>query len=115
MLGPLEDLSTSGKTESKVIAVDREELNRVHRNATRLLKLVNNLLEFSRIEAGRATANYELIDLPAYTAELTSVFRAATEKAGIELNVRCDPFGSAVAIDREMWEKIVLNLISNAF
>ena len=43
------------------------------------------------------------------------MFRAATEKGGIELNVRCEPFSSAVAIDREMWEKIVLNLISNAF
>ena len=115
MLGPLEDLAASDKTGSRITPADREELNRVHRNATRLLKLVNNLLEFSRIEAGRATANYELTDVPAYTAELASVFRAATEKAGIELNVRCEPFSSAVAIDRQMWEKIVLNLISNAF
>jgi PAS domain S-box-containing protein len=115
MLGPLEDLVGSEKPDSKISAADHEALNRVHRNAARLLKLVNTLLEFSRIEAGRATANYELTDVPAYTAELASVFRAATEKAGLELNVRCEPFGSAVAIDREMWEKIVLNLISNAF
>ncbi len=115
MLGPLEDLVGNEKPDSKISAADREELSRVHRNAARLLKLVNTLLEFSRIEAGRATANYELTDVPAYTAELASVFRAATEKAGLELNVRCEPFSSALAIDREMWEKIVLNLISNAF
>jgi PAS domain S-box-containing protein len=115
MLGPLEDLLGNDKTESKISTADREELARVHRNAARLLKLVNTLLEFSRIEAGRATANYEFTDVPAYTAELASVFRAATEKAGLELNVRCESFCSAVAIDREMWEKIVLNLISNAF
>jgi PAS domain S-box-containing protein len=115
MLGPLEDLAASDKSDSKISVADREELRRVHRNATRLLKLVNNLLEFSSIEAGRATAKYQLTDLPAYTAELASVFRAATKKAEIELNVRCEPFRSAVAIDREMWEKIVLNLISNAF
>lgn len=115
MLGPLEDLAATDKTDSKLSVADREELTRVHRNAARLLKLVNNLLEFSRIEAGRATANYEPTDLPVFTAELASVFRAATEKAGIQLNVRCEPFSSPVAVDREMWEKIVLNLISNAF
>jgi PAS domain S-box-containing protein len=115
MLGPLEDLLGSEKPDSRISGADREELNRVHRNAARLLRLVNTLLEFSRIEAGRASANYELTDVPAYTAELASIFRAATEKAGLELNVCCEPFDSAVAIDREMWEKIVLNLISNAF
>ena len=115
MLGPLEDLAGNNKTDSRISSADRQELKRVHRNATRLLKLVNNLLEFSRIEAGRATANYQLTDLPAYTTELASVFRAATGKAGIELNIRCAPFRSPVAIDREMWEKIVSNLISNAF
>lgn len=115
MLGPLEDLVANEKPDTQISAADREELNRVHRNAVRLLKLVNTLLEFSRIEAGRATANFKLTDVPAYTAELASVFRAATEKAGLELNVRCEPFGSPIAIDREMWEKIVLNLISNAF
>ena len=115
MLGPLEDLIGSEKPESRMSAADREELHRIHRNAARLLKLVNTLLEFSRIEAGRATANYELTDVAAYTADLASVFRAATEKAGLALNVRCEPFDSPVAIDREMWEKIVLNLISNAF
>jgi signal transduction histidine kinase len=115
MLGPLEDLAANEKADSKISNADRQELKRVHRNATRLLKLVNNLLEFSRIEAGRATANYQRTDLPTYTTDLASVFRAATEKAGIELNIRCAPFRSAVAIDREMWEKIVSNLISNAF
>jgi signal transduction histidine kinase len=115
MLGPLEDLVGNDKADSRISGADREELKRVHRNATRLLKLVNNLLEFSRIEAGRAAANYQLTDLPTFTGELVSVFRAATEKAGLELNIRCGPFRSAVAIDREMWEKIVSNLISNAF
>jgi PAS domain S-box-containing protein len=115
MLGPLEDLVASDQTDSKLSPADREELNRVHRNATRLLKLVNNLLEFSRIEAGRATAHYEPTDLATYTAELASVFRAAMQKAGIALNVYCEPLDAPVAVDREMWEKIVLNLISNAF
>jgi signal transduction histidine kinase len=81
----------------------------------RLLKLVNTLLDFSRIEAGRIVASYEPTDVSALTAELASVFRSAIERAGMKLVIDCPPLAEAVYIDREMWEKIVLNLISNAF
>jgi signal transduction histidine kinase len=81
----------------------------------RLLKLVNTLLDFSRIEAGRTQASYEPTDLAAYTAELASVFRSAVEKGGLKLVVNCPALPEPVYVDREMWEKIVLNLLSNAF
>jgi signal transduction histidine kinase len=95
-----------------------EFANRVetaHRNSMRLLKLVNTLLDFSRIEAGRTQASYEPTDLAAYTAELASVFRSAVEKAGLTLFVDCPVLPEPVYVDREMWEKIVLNLLSSAF
>jgi PAS domain S-box-containing protein len=85
-----------------------------HRNALRLLKLVNNLLDFSTIEAGRINASYEPTDLAASTAELASAFRSAIKKGGLSLTVDCPPLPELVYIDREMWEKIVLNLLSNA-
>ena len=85
------------------------------RNATRLHKLVNGLLDFSRIEAGRAQASYEETDLPALTRDLASTFRSAMEKAGLTLTVDCEELGEQVYVDREMWEKVVLNLLSNAF
>src|SRR5690606_16198256 len=78
------------------------------------LRLVNTLLEFSRIEAGRIEASYEPLDLAALTAELASVFRSAIEKAGLSLVVDCEPLPEPVYVDRDMWEKIVLNLLSNA-
>jgi CheY-like chemotaxis protein len=87
----------------------------VHRNTRRLLKLVNAMLDFSRIEAGRMHAVYEPTDLPAYTADLAGMFRAAIERAGLALVVDCPPQPEPVFVDREMWEKIVLNLLSNAF
>ena len=86
-----------------------------HRNGLRLLKLVNSLLDFSRIEAGRFQAVYEPVDLPALTADLASNFRSAIEKAGMRLLVACPSLSEPVYVDREMWEKIVLNLLSNAF
>jgi signal transduction histidine kinase len=86
-----------------------------HRNGLRLLRLVNTLLDFSRIEAGRVQARYEPTDLAVATAELASVFRSAIERAGLQLVVDCPPLPEPVYVDREMWEKVVLNLISNAF
>lgn len=113
MLGPLDDLLA--KSDKELLPDNRELLTIVRRNGQRLLKLVNTLLDFSRIEAGRVQAVYEPIDLSAYTAELASVFRAAVEKAGMQLIVECAPLPEPVYADRDMWEKIILNLVSNAF
>ncbi|HET9594225.1 MAG TPA: ATP-binding protein [Anaeromyxobacteraceae bacterium] len=87
----------------------------VHRNALRLLKLVNSLLDFSRIEAGRVEASYEPTDLGAFTGEIASAFRSLVERAGLRLVLDCPPLAEPALVDREMWEKIVLNLVSNAF
>ncbi|MGY1708998.1 SpoIIE family protein phosphatase [Geodermatophilus sp. SYSU D00758] len=92
----------------------REELDVVERNAARLGKLVNTLLDFSRIQAGRVEARYEPVDLAATTAELASVFRSAVARAGLSYEVDCPPLGVPVHVDRDMWEKVVLNLLSNA-
>ena len=92
-----------------------ERLELLHRNALRLLKLVNTLLQFSRIEAGRVQASYEPTDLAALTADLASSFRSAVERAGLRLVVECPVLPEPVYVDHEMWEKIVLNLLSNAF
>jgi PAS domain S-box-containing protein len=113
MLGPLDEVLA--KPEDQVATESRELLTIVRRNGQRLLKLVNTLLDFSRIEAGRVQAVYEPVDLAAYTTELASVFRSAIQKAGIRFIIDCPPFSEPVFIDRDMWEKIALNLISNAF
>ena len=111
MLGPLEDMLA----QNNVAPSDRERLEVTHRNSMRLLKLVNTLLDFSRLEAGRLEPNYEPTDLGAYTAELASVFRSAIEQARMKLIVNCPLLAELVYVDREMWEKIILNLLSNAF
>ncbi|WP_158623258.1 ATP-binding protein [Corallococcus sp. CA053C] len=113
MLGPVEDLL--GGLRGDLSETARGELQVVHRNALRLLKLVNALLDFSRIEAGRAQATVEPTDLSALTRDVASAFRSAVERAGMRLVVDAEPLGEPVLVDREMWEKIVLNLVSNAF
>ena len=113
MLGPVGELLA--KPGDQVSPDDRALLTVVQRNGLRLQKLVNTLLDFSRIEAGRVQAVYEPTDLAAVTAELASNFRSACERAGLSLVVDCPPLREPVYVDREMWEKVVLNLLSNAF
>ena len=113
LVGPLED--GLGDSSTPLPPVHRERQEVAHRNALRLMRLVNTLLDFSRIEAGRIDANYEPTDLAQFTTELAGVFRSAVEKAGLSLVVACDPLSEPVYVDRDMWEKIVLNLLSNAF
>ena len=110
MLGPLEDMLVK-----ELAPETRAQLEVVGRNGQRLLKLVNTLLDFARIEAGRAQAAYQTTDLAALTADLASNFRSACERAGLRLAVDCPTLAEAAYVDREMWEKIVLNLLSNAF
>jgi signal transduction histidine kinase len=112
MLGPLEEeIATLAKLEPHAAG----RLSMVHRNGLRLLRLVNTLLDFSRIEAGRVRARYQPTDLGVYTEELASNFRSACDRAGLRLETDCIPLDRPVYIDTEMWERIVLNLVSNAF
>ncbi|GAB3880390.1 SpoIIE family protein phosphatase [Microbispora bryophytorum subsp. camponoti] len=111
IMGPVEELR--GRLQGADPQV-REELEVIRRNGLRLGKLVNTLLDFSRIEAGRMQASYEPVDLATVTAELASLFRSAVDKAGLDFRVDCPPSDEPVYIDRGMWEKVVLNLLSNA-
>lgn len=112
LLGPLEQVLQEAR--ERLTPEQHEELVVARRNALRLLKLVNTLLDFSRMEAGRVTAFFQATDLCQFTEEVSSVFRSAMENAGLTFAVDCEPISEPVYLDRDMWEKIVLNLLSNA-
>ena len=109
MLGPTEDALASPER-----TLSGDTLETLYRNELRLLKLVNALLDFSRIEAGRMQAAPEPTDLSQLTVDLASTFRAAVERAGLQFVVSCEAASGEVFVDRRMWEQIVLNLLSNA-
>jgi PAS domain S-box-containing protein len=111
-LGSLEELLA--RHSERLGPAEQQQVEVARRNALRLLKLVNTLLDFSRIEAGRVQAVYEPTDLASLTSDVAGVFRSAMEKAGLRFTVRCDPIPEPVYVDRDMWEKVVLNLLSNA-
>ncbi|UYQ91364.1 ATP-binding protein [Chitinophaga horti] len=113
MLGPLEELLND---PNQVLPEQhRANLASTHRNALRLLRLVNTLLDFSRIESDRLQASFSLVDLCQFTKDLAGSFRSAIEHAGLTYEVICETLPLPVYVDKQMWEKIVLNLLSNAF
>ena len=109
LLAPLEEARAGGT------ALEGEPLDLAHRNGLRLLRLVNTLLDFSRIEAGRAEAVFEPVEIGALTTDLAASFRSVMERGGLALVIDAPPLSDPFHVDRSMWEKIVLNLLSNAF
>jgi signal transduction histidine kinase len=113
LLGPVEDALAD--TSEPLSPRHRQRLEFIHHSALRLLKLVNALLDFTRMEAGRGKAVFRPTDLSRLTMEIASLFRAAIENGGLRLRCDCPPLARPAYVDCEMWEKIVLNLLSNAF
>jgi PAS domain S-box-containing protein len=112
ILGPTEELLSGAQGETNDI--QRAHLITLRHNAVRLQKLVNTLLEYARVEAGRIEATYEPVDIGLLTRELASTFCSAVHRAGLLYLVNCPSVDEPVYLDRDMWEKIVLNLLSNA-
>ncbi|HEX8360309.1 MAG TPA: GAF domain-containing sensor histidine kinase, partial [Longimicrobium sp.] len=112
ILGPLERLQA--ELQPALTPAARELLEMATRNGARLRKLVDNVLDFARIEAGGAEPALQPADLSALTSELAGMFQSVAQSAKLRLHVDCPPLPEPVWVDPEMWEKIVLNLLSNA-
>ncbi len=109
MLGPVDDALASLSGDDALA----EQLQIVRRNGRRLLRLVNSMLDFSRIEAGQSQPQLAVVDLGALTAGIASSFAEVCRIAGIDLVLDCR--AAWAEADAAMWETIVLNLVSNAF
>jgi signal transduction histidine kinase/DNA-binding response OmpR family regulator/serine phosphatase RsbU (regulator of sigma subunit) len=114
IIGPTEDALAEAVDAAGAVK-DRARFEVVHRNAQRLLKLVNTLLDFSRLESGSGEPHLEPVDLCSLTQELAGAFAPAAERVGLELRIDCADVPDVVWVDQEMWAKVVLNLLSNAF
>lgn len=110
MLGPVDELR---RDPALADPRTRETLDTVHRNGLRLGRLVDSLLDFSRLQAGHVQARQQPVDLGALSTDLAAAFRSAVLAAGLAYAVDCPDLGR-VPVDPEMWEKIVGNLIGNA-
>ncbi|KAF9191829.1 hypothetical protein BGZ50_009048 [Haplosporangium sp. Z 11] len=114
MLSPLEDVLRQTPENAPI----RSGLEMVRRNSRRLLKLVNTLLQFSRIEAGKGHAIFEETDLTKLTREISANFESVARGFDLDYDVRCEDLSGVPGgfwVDSSMWSGIILNLIGNAF
>ena len=110
IIGPVEDMLEGDALSAEA----RVSLAHVRRNSYRLLRHVNALLDFARVDARSVTVFFEPTDLAALTREIACAFEPAIARAGLRFSVDCPALPAPVLVIPEAWEQIVLNLLSNA-
>jgi signal transduction histidine kinase/DNA-binding response OmpR family regulator len=110
ILGPLDDMIN--KIEIPDI---RKQLKVLQRNAVRLLDLVNQLLDLSKIESGKLKLNITRSDIISMIKGVTMSFHSIAEQKNINMRMDILPKNLEMNYDKEKMETILINLLSNAF
>ena len=112
ILGPISQL----KNNEDLLEADRESLfNIIERNSKRLLKLINQLLEIRHIENSSMALQLRSIDINNYIFKVTELFKNLAQKRNIQLHFQSKLKHNSYLVDADKLEKIIVNLISNAF
>ncbi|OLF11540.1 hypothetical protein BLA60_11320 [Actinophytocola xinjiangensis] len=101
-------------TDDPLPPAQRERIRLVRRNAARLRRMLNNIIDVTRVSSGSLHAERVATELGQLTREVAASFAPAIERGGLDLEVDSPGLARMVFVDREMWERIVLNLLSNA-
>ncbi len=112
ILGYVEGLISGGSTSTKDA---KNDLGLVRKNALRLLRLINQLMDFRKIESGKMAVRASENDLVAFTREIVGAFRKTADKRNIELGFFSVEKSLTVWFDVNMVDKVLFNLLSNAF
>ncbi|MDA8331529.1 MAG: ATP-binding protein [Candidatus Dormibacteraeota bacterium] len=93
---------------------EQECLENIHSSGRHLLNLVNDVLDLSKIEAGRLELQYEEFQVGTCLAEVLTVVRPLSERAGVNLVVELDNEATLLRADKGKFKQILYNLLSNA-
>lgn len=93
----------------------KKQLNLVHRNAKRLLNLVNQLLDFRKMEVQEVKLHPAIGDIVRFSEDISHSFLDIAEKKGIQFSFASNIDSLEIYFDRDKIEKILFNLLSNAF
>ncbi|MCU0549207.1 MAG: response regulator [Leptolyngbya sp. Prado105] len=107
MVGPLETAVANGQ------GLSAEQSTIALRNSRRLLRLVNQLLDLQRLDAGRMQPKFQACDLVEFVSQIAETFRPYCEKKGLNLITQVAPC-PPVYLDLEKFDKVIYNLLSNA-
>lgn len=111
ILGPLEDSLVSSRLHFTL----KNNLELVQRNAFRLIKLINQLMDFRKIEEGKMEINASTQVLGDFVFEISNEFKDLARKKHISLNMNDKTAGLNIDFDQSMIDKVLFNLLSNAF
>jgi signal transduction histidine kinase/DNA-binding response OmpR family regulator len=112
ILTPTEDLLNRKSYDSKE---GKPILALILKNANRLLRLVDQILDFRKIDSGKIVLNSETYDLVSFTKEIVNDFAIKAKKSNIDLQFICPFKELPYTFDAEKLDKVFFNLISNAF
>ena len=101
-------------TQGELTAQQRESLERVQRNARLLLGLINDVLDISKIESGKAEVRLENVSIPGLLRQVEDDFGEAARRKGLVLETESDPAIDTVRCDPAKLAQIVANLVGNA-
>ena len=110
IVGPLEKLISNTKDELQLI-----ELKLIHRNSQRLLRLINQLMDFSKLDASRLSLNEVRDDMVRFIADLYKAFVFEAKKRHVDFFFETELQELQVCFDKDKLDKIIYNLLSNAF
>jgi signal transduction histidine kinase len=113
ILAPVESLLAADRDSPSIIAT-RDILQTVHNNAVRLLQMINGLLDFSKVSAGRTEVRRESLQIVELTRSLVWDFRSVMQRKSITDSLSADAPHPFVDMDRYLYERILFNLLSNA-
>jgi signal transduction histidine kinase/DNA-binding response OmpR family regulator/ABC-type xylose transport system substrate-binding protein len=111
ILGPVEELLTSG---APLVAAQRHDLSLVRRNAQRLLQLVNQLMDFRKIDVGKMPVRASEGNLVSFVREIMDVFEKTARQRGITLQFLPAEPSVRMWLDVNILDKVFFNLLSNA-
>lgn len=111
ILGPLDELLASTKTQYTT----RQSLSMIQKNVIRLLRMVNQLMDFRKIEFNMMRLRASENDLVSFVSEIMEAYRPIAQKNNIDLRLFAKERQLSVWFDMTMLDKVLFNLLSNAF
>lgn len=112
ILGPVEDLLSEPTTLSRKLKAD---LELIQKNSYRLLRMINQLMEYRKIENGKLKLQVSESDIVSFVSEIVEAFRSLSEQKKVDLTFHTEKESESVWFDENMLDKVIFNLLSNAF
>lgn len=111
ILAPLEEMQTDAKSSQRW----SRNLSLVHKNVIRLLRLINQLMDFRKIEVEKMRLRASENDLVPFTNEILQSYQRIAQKRNIDLRLLTNERSLNVWFDVNMLDKVLFNLLTNAF